>query len=133
MILVDIKTCEQYVLNELNNTQNELVLVKKELEETNFPYNKTYYILYNNLLGYLIDFNLKPNDSGKFEVEDMEFGDEYKAIIFEIINNNHNDLNDFIYSHNSKCYDDNQKLWKKEIDNVVISSNHLKQIVDLMR
>ena len=63
----------------------------------------------------------------------MEFGDESKAIIFEIVNNNHTDLNDFIHSHNSKCDNDNQKLWKKEIDNVVISSNHLKQILDLMR
>jgi len=133
-MFMDIKTCEEYVLNELENTKNELFLVKKELEEHNIEIKKKYYVVFNKLLGYITNFNLTCNDDGVFEIDTIDFGTKDQAVIFEVINDNHIDLNEFIrIASKNNSNSDEPLLWKEELDNTFLLSNRLHEIVDLLR
>lgn len=129
---MDIVNCEQYVLNELKNTQNELMIVKQQLEQTNYHYNRTYYRLFDKRKGYLVNFSIEPDDTGKFSINDLDFDEEKdKAILFEVINDNHLVLNDFIEQLMSTYgYLD---ITKKEADKVIVMANQLEEIVGLLK
>ena len=129
---MDITNCEQYVLNELENTRNELMVNKQKLEETNYPYNRTYYRLFDKRKGYLVSFSIEPDDTGKFGISDLDFDDEKdKAILFEVINDDHMALNDFIKQLMSIYgYLD---ITKKEADKVIVMANQLEGIVSLIK
>ena len=129
---MNIVNCEQYVLNELENTRNELMIVKQQLEQTNYPYNKTYYRLFDKRKGYLVNFSIEPDDTGKFSINDLDFDEEKdKAILFEVINNNHMALNDFI-SQLMSIYG-YLDITKKEADKVIVTVNQLEEIVNLLK
>ncbi len=130
--VMDIVNCEQYVLNELKNTQNELMIVKQQLEQTNYHYNRTYYRLFDKRKGYLVNFSIEPDDTGKFSINDLDFDEEKdKAILFEVINDNHLVLNDFIEQLMSTYgYLD---ITKKEADKVIVMANQLEEIVGLLK
>ena len=129
---MDIVNCEQYVLNELKNTQNELMIVKQQLEQTNYPYNRTYYRLFDKRKGYLVNFSIEPDDTGKFSINDLDFNEEKdKAILFEVINDDHLALNDFIKQLMSIYgYLD---ITKQEADRVIVMANQLEEIVSLLK
>ena len=129
---MDIVNCEQYVLNELKNTQNELMIVKQQLEQINYPYNRTYYRLFDKRKGYLVNFSIEPDDTGKFGISDLDFNEEKdKAVLFEVINDNHLVLNDFI-SQLMSIYG-YLDITKREADKVIVMANQLEDIVGLLK
>ena len=132
-----IETCEQYVLNELENTRNELFLVKKELEEKDKYIDKTYYRLFNKTLGYITDVNFDCNNDGIFGIDKINYGSKEDAMLIEVLNNNHIDINNFIsklVEHTSYLLDDEHKLiFKEEVDNIFIGANQLNSILNLLK
>ncbi len=130
---MDIKTYEECILNELNNAKNELFLVTDKQDEHNNNISKSYYRLYNKLLGYVTNFNVACDSVKGFVVDDIEFGSKDQAIVFEIINNNHIILNEFIKIASNNIESDEPLLWKEEVDNSFISANQLEDIVNLLK
>ena len=130
---MDIKICEEYFLTEKTNTKNTLVLVDKEQVEHNNNISKSYYRLYNNLLGYVTNFNVTWDSIKGFVVGDIEFGSKEQAIIFEIINNNHIILNEFIKIAPNSVESDEPLLWKEEVENTFMSASQLEDIISLLK
>jgi len=132
-----IETCEQYVLNELENTRNELFLVKKELEEKDKYIDKTYYRLFNKTLGYITNVDFDCSNDGVFSIGKISYGSKEDAMLIEVINNNHVDINNFIsklVEHNSYLLGDEHKLiFKEEVDNIFIGANQLNSLINLLK